>query len=48
MDVLNTIVNVIHQVIGFFRDLAPGGWGLVLIPLGILAVISLWFGLRNR
>ncbi len=48
MDILNTLANLVHQFIGFFRDLLPGGWGLILIPLGLLAIISLWFGLRNR
>jgi hypothetical protein len=48
-------VNVIDTVVGWFQgaltwlhNVAPGGWGLMLVPLGILGGISLWVGLRNR
>jgi hypothetical protein len=48
VDVINTVIGAIQGFVDFFRNLVPGGWGLILLPLGILAFISLWFGIRNR
>ena len=38
----NTIWNVVHDVISWFANLVPGtGFGLILIPLIVLGLISL-------
>jgi hypothetical protein len=40
-DPIGALGNVLSGAIHFFETLAPGGFGLLLIPLGVLGVISL-------
>ncbi|HEY3073489.1 MAG TPA: hypothetical protein VGJ46_11810 [Candidatus Limnocylindrales bacterium] len=47
MDVFNQGVGILQQVIHWFQTLAPGGFGLILLPLGALGVVSLLVA-RNR
>jgi hypothetical protein len=46
-DLINAAANLVHDVVVWLQSLAPGGFGLLLIPLGILGVISLLVA-RNR
>lgn len=40
-DPVGSAVDLLHGVFVWFQTVAPDGFGLLLIPLGILAVISL-------
>jgi hypothetical protein len=44
---LDAIVNAIQSVFIWFQTLVPGGFGLILIPLIILGVITVLVS-RNR
>ena len=37
----NTVGSIAHNVFQFFHDLVPGGFGLLLIPIIGLGVVSL-------
>ncbi|HEX7473681.1 MAG TPA: hypothetical protein VF323_11420 [Candidatus Limnocylindrales bacterium] len=39
--VFGTIGSVAHSIFTFFHDLVPGGFGLLLIPLIALGIVSL-------
>ena len=47
-DPIGAAGNLIHNVIVWFQTLAPGGFGLLIIPLGVFALISLWFAFHHR
>jgi hypothetical protein len=40
-DPIGALGDVLSGVIHFFDTVAPGGFGLLLIPLGVLGVISI-------
>jgi hypothetical protein len=40
-DPIGTAVDILHGAFVWFQTVAPGGFGVLLIPLGILAIISL-------
>ena len=46
-DPIVAATNLLHNVIVWFQTLAPGGFGLLLIPLAALGLISLWFALHH-
>jgi hypothetical protein len=54
MDLQGPLVSLINQVIGFFSSVvtalraSPGGFGLVVIPLGIIWGIALMASRRRR
>lgn len=37
----NTVGTVAHNVFTFFHDLVPGGFGLLLLPIMALGIVSL-------
>lgn len=37
----NTMGNVAHNFFQFFHDLVPGGFGLLLLPIAALGIVSL-------
>lgn len=37
----NTVGTVAHNFFQFFHDLVPGGFGLILLPLAALGIVSL-------
>ena len=39
--IFDDIGNVFNDILNWFQTVAPGGFGLILIPLGILGVISI-------
>jgi hypothetical protein len=39
--VLGTIGDIAHNILVFFHDLVPGGFGLILLPLIALGIVSL-------
>ena len=41
MDPIGAIIDILRGIVHFFETVAPGGFGLILIPLIILGVISL-------
>ncbi len=45
--IIDDVGNVFRNVIHWFQTLTPGGFGLILIPLGILGVITILVS-RNR
>ncbi len=46
-DPIGSAGNLFHNVVAWFQTLLPGGFGLLIIPLGALGLISLWFALRR-
>ena len=46
-DPIGSAANLLHDVVAWFQSLLPGGFGLLIIPLGALGLISLWFALRR-
>ena len=46
-DPIGSAANLLHTVVSWFQTLLPGGFGLLIIPLGALGLISLWFALRR-
>ena len=40
-DILNAIANTLHDIFHWFQTVAPGGFGLILLPLIILGVITI-------
>lgn len=46
-DPIGTAGNIVFGVFNFFQSLVPYGFGLLLIPLGVLGVITLLVA-RNR
>ncbi len=41
-DIVDWIVNAFNGVIHWFQTLTPGGFGLILLPLIALGLISIW------
>lgn len=39
-DIVNAIANTLHDIFHWFQTVAPGGFGLILLPLIILGVIT--------
>ncbi len=46
-DPIGSAVDFVHSAIAWFQTLLPGGFGLLIIPLGVLALISLWFAFHR-
>ena len=40
-DIINSVANVIHDVVNWFQTVAPGGFGLILLPLIGLGIITI-------
>ena len=40
-DPLDAVLRLMQDAVHFFQTLVPGGFGLLLIPLGALAIASL-------
>ena len=45
--IIDDIGNLLRDVVHWFQTLTPGGFGLILIPLGILGVISILVSRKN-
>ena len=41
-DLINGVANIIHNVVHWFQTVAPGGFGLILLPLIGLDLITLY------
>jgi len=48
MDPIGTVISFLQSGVEFFRTLLPGGFGLLIIPLGALAIVSLWAARKSR
>jgi hypothetical protein len=46
-DVINQVVNVFRDIFGWMHDLVPGGFGLLIIPIVALGIVTL-FAVRSR
>ena len=46
-DIIDAIWNGIQNVFHWFQTLVPGGFGLILVPLIVLGVITILVS-RNR
>jgi hypothetical protein len=46
-DPIGAAANFLHDTVAWFQTLLPGGFGLLIIPLGALGLISLWFAFRR-
>ena len=46
-DPIGTASNLFHDGIAWLQALVPGGFGLLIIPLGVLGLLSLWFAFRH-
>ena len=40
-DPIGAVADILQGIVHWFATVAPGGFGLILIPLAILGVISL-------
>jgi hypothetical protein len=47
MDVVQQGISFVQGAFHWFATLAPGGFGLLLLPLGALGIVSL-LAARNR
>jgi hypothetical protein len=47
MDPIGSLFGLLHSIFAWFAGLAPGGFGLLLIPLGILGGIALLAAVRR-
>jgi hypothetical protein len=41
-DIVNAIANTLHDIFYWFQTVAPGGFGLILLPLIILGAITIF------
>jgi hypothetical protein len=46
--IVTTVINLIHEVWGFFLNIAPHNFGVIAVPLIILGVMSLWAARRPQ
>jgi len=46
-DVINQLLNVPHDIFAWMYDLVPGGFGLLIIPIVALGIVTL-FAVRSR
>lgn len=46
-DPIGFVVAIVENVVRWLQELVPGGFGLLLIPLAVLGIISL-LAARNR
>jgi hypothetical protein len=46
-DPIGFVVGILEGIVRWLQGIAPGGFGLILIPLAVLGVISL-LAARNR
>jgi len=46
-DIVNGAVNLVHDVFHWFQTLTPGGFGLILLPLIALGLITIWVSRRQ-
>ena len=42
MDVINQAGNLLSSAFTWLHDLVPGGFGLLILPIGALAIVTLW------
>ncbi len=47
VDPIGTAIGIVYGIFHWFQVLIPGGFGLILIPLGVLGIITL-IAARNR
>jgi len=40
-DIINAVANTLHDIFHWFQTVAPGGFGLLLLPLIILGVVTI-------
>ncbi|MFL5681673.1 MAG: hypothetical protein ACJ77O_00855 [Chloroflexota bacterium] len=40
-DIVNALADTLHEILRWFQTLAPGGLGLILLPLIGLGVITI-------
>jgi hypothetical protein len=45
-DIVNWITSTLTAILHWFQTLTPGGFGLILLPLIALGLISLWVSRR--
>jgi len=45
-DIINWVASVLSGILHWFQTLTPGGFGLILLPLIALGLISLWASRR--
>jgi len=41
MDPIGGLVGLVQTVFAWFANLVPGGFGLILLPLGVLGIVAL-------
>ena len=46
-DIVNWVVTLLHNVLHWFQTLTPGGFGLILLPLVALGLITIWVSRRQ-
>jgi hypothetical protein len=46
-DPIGAAANLLHDAVAWLQALVPGGFGLLVVQLGALGLISLWFARRH-
>jgi len=46
-DPIGAVANLFHNAVVWLQTVVPGGFGILLVPLGALALISLWFAFHR-
>jgi len=46
-DPIGSAANLLHDGVAWLQAFIPGGFGLLIIPLGVLGLLSLWFAFRH-
>ena len=41
MDPISTAGNAVHSAVTWLQGLAPGGFGLLILPIAVLGILSL-------
>jgi hypothetical protein len=47
-DPIGALANFIHNAFVWLQTLVRGGFGLLIIPIGVLGLISLWLAFHHR
>lgn len=47
MDLLNQALTLLHDAFQWLHDLVPGGFGLLIIPVGLLAIVTVFAARRS-
>jgi hypothetical protein len=47
LDPIGAAIGLLHSIVAWFQGIAPGGFGLLLIPLGILGGLAILAAMKR-